>query len=295
MKKKNGFISVSVVYSFFLVFLTMLIFLVSNFIDNRTLLNSLKKQAKEDIADTNFTRYLLNHHKDELIYHNESLDGGAKDFSYRYIGSNPNNYICLFGTCNDANLYRIIGIIDNKVKLIKATSVGKLSYDSDTSEENLTNEYESTYIYEYLNTYFSSNETLKNVTLDNISWNIGHIAPMVTDYVAGVVATYDFNNDNTFDGSIALPYISDYIYASDPNTYNKLVQDNINWMTDNDGMWLIKASTFDNNTAFFIDENGSLDSSLVNVSKGVHPVVFLRSNLKYKKGNGSKTDPFIVG
>ena len=58
-----------------------------------------------------------------LYYHDSSLTGGAGDNSYRYAGSNPNNYVC-FGsdeaTCPYENLYRIIGVIDGKVKLISA-------------------------------------------------------------------------------------------------------------------------------------------------------------------------------
>ena len=52
---------------------------------------------------------------------NEILD--ANDDSYRYAGANPNNYVC-FGTtenlCLDENLYRVIGVFDGQVKLIKA-------------------------------------------------------------------------------------------------------------------------------------------------------------------------------
>ena len=59
-----------------------------------------------------------------LYYHNSSLANGAGDNSYRYAGANPNNYVC-FGsdakTCPEDNLYRIIGVFDNKVKLIKST------------------------------------------------------------------------------------------------------------------------------------------------------------------------------
>ena len=57
-----------------------------------------------------------------IYIHNSALTNGAGDNSYRYAGANPNNFIC-FGsdatTCPDDNLYRIIGVIDGKVKLIK--------------------------------------------------------------------------------------------------------------------------------------------------------------------------------
>ena len=59
-----------------------------------------------------------------IYYHNSSLANGAGDNSYRYSGPSDsvNNFVC-FGsdaeTCPIDNLYRIIGVIDGKVKLIK--------------------------------------------------------------------------------------------------------------------------------------------------------------------------------
>ena len=67
-----------------------------------------------------------------IYIHNSSLTNGAGDNSYRYAGEielpytnmwiYTNNYVC-FGsnasTCPTDNLYRIIGVIDGKVKLIK--------------------------------------------------------------------------------------------------------------------------------------------------------------------------------
>ena len=64
-----------------------------------------------------------------LYYHDASLANGAGDGSYRYSGANPNNYVCFGSTaspCPTDNLYRIIGIFGDKVKLIK--------YDYATSE-----------------------------------------------------------------------------------------------------------------------------------------------------------------
>jgi len=58
-----------------------------------------------------------------LYHHDASLTNGAGDNSYRFAGADPNNYVC-FGsddtTCPTENLYRIIGVIDGKVKLILA-------------------------------------------------------------------------------------------------------------------------------------------------------------------------------
>ena len=67
-----------------------------------------------------------------IYIHDSSLTNGVGDNSYRYAGPSEsvNNFVC-FGTnespCPTDNLYRIIGVIDGKVKLIK--------YDYITIEE----------------------------------------------------------------------------------------------------------------------------------------------------------------
>ena len=62
-----------------------------------------------------------------IYIHDSSLANGAGDNSYRYAGANPNNYVC-FGSdaspCPTDNLYRIIGVIDGKIKLIKSLLAG---------------------------------------------------------------------------------------------------------------------------------------------------------------------------
>ena len=59
-----------------------------------------------------------------IYIHNSSLTNGAGDNSYRYAGASENvdNFVC-FGsnetTCPTDNLYRIIGVFGDQVKLIK--------------------------------------------------------------------------------------------------------------------------------------------------------------------------------
>ena len=67
---KKGFISTSMVYSFFLIFLLLLLFIVNELINNRLLLNNVKEAVKSDISDTTFARYLINRAEDiSLVYH----------------------------------------------------------------------------------------------------------------------------------------------------------------------------------------------------------------------------------
>ena len=68
----------------------------------------------------------LYYHDGQGTYTNADQEAG--DNSYRYSGANPNNYIC-FGSdaspCPEDNLYRIIGVFGDNVKLIKATLATK--------------------------------------------------------------------------------------------------------------------------------------------------------------------------
>ena len=60
-----------------------------------------------------------------LYYHDASLTNGANDNSYRFAGASDqvNNYVCFGSTttpCPTDNLYRIIGVFGDQVKLIKS-------------------------------------------------------------------------------------------------------------------------------------------------------------------------------
>ena len=85
-----------------------------------------------------------------IYYHDANLTNGAGDNSYRYAGASDavNNYVC-FGSnvtpCPTDNLYRIIGVFGDKVKLIKsdyATSA-LLGADGDYSQVYTATGYDS--------------------------------------------------------------------------------------------------------------------------------------------------------
>ena len=84
---------------------------------------------KEEYKLPTLTEYVISQYtgtqgENGIYYHDSTLTNGAGDNSYRYAGANPNNYVC-FGSdaspCPEDNLYRIIGVFGNQVKLIKAT------------------------------------------------------------------------------------------------------------------------------------------------------------------------------
>ena len=91
----------------------------------------IRKNEYKPLTDYIISQYTGTQGENNIYYHDSDLANGAGDKSYRYAGpsNTTNNFVC-FGsdaaTCPTDNLYRIIGVIDDKVKLIK--------YDYATSE-----------------------------------------------------------------------------------------------------------------------------------------------------------------
>ncbi len=86
----------------------------------------LQKEAiKPKLAEYVISQYTGTQGENNIYYHDSNLTNGAEDNSYRYAGASDavNNYVC-FGSnvtpCPTDNLYRIIGVFGDKVKLIKS-------------------------------------------------------------------------------------------------------------------------------------------------------------------------------
>ncbi len=114
---------------------------------------SVKSYNREETL----AEHLINNKDNSLIYHDgvcdyegeENCDLEADDLSYRFVGLNPNNYIC-FGhdddVCPANNLYRIIGFFKNdaglyETKLIKADYANKDLLGSGTTIPSETLDY----------------------------------------------------------------------------------------------------------------------------------------------------------
>ncbi len=179
----------------------------------------------------------------------------AGDNSYRYSGSNPNNFVC-FGSdsaeCETDNLYRIIGVFGNEVKLIKYDyansnmlgtdgdyNTGIYSGTTSTYRGNLTT----------INRYHWNNQTSTNTWsesgLNTVNLNTNYINYLngIDTKWANMIASHDYQvggndwanlittvgkqryqnelvNPATADvehAKIGLMYLSDYGYAADPS------------------------------------------------------------------------------
>ena len=149
------------------------LFLDGDVADNSTMGKTFKAgvavksyEREKDILLADYVKSLYTGTQGEngIYYHDASLTNGAGDNSYRYAGASDqvNNYVC-FGSsttpCPADNLYRIIGVFGDKVKLIKPdySTSALLGTDGDYKEK-----------YSYNSSYYKGNN-LANIAAYN--WN----------------------------------------------------------------------------------------------------------------------------
>ena len=218
----------------------------------------------------------------------------AGDNSYRFAGTNVNNYVC-FGTdevtCPNSNKYRIIGLFEDKVKLIKATSYGDYAWDTgnnwywslSTLNNNVLN-----------NTYLSSfSDKYQSQILESIWYSSQHGYSN-----SSVKETYDLevvNYDRSNFAKIGLMYIHDYFYAASPNYWSVDLRnyDNVNnnWMFSGIKEWTIETSSMLGNSAT-ISETGLYMGLTINSDLyAVRPTFYISGEIMYDGGSGTESDP----
>ena len=240
-----------------------------------------------------------------LYYHNSSLTNGAGDNSYRYSGRNPNNYVCFGATgadCQDAeNQYRIIGVFNDQVKLIKATSYGDYAWDA--YNVNTWDETTKPDIYTTLNTTFYN--TLGNEWQNLIvetTWQVGGIAWNDTNtakqYYDEEVGTGQSGYEETM--KIGLMYVSDYGYGASSGKWTTALSDGNygidNWLYLGAYEWLLSRSTRNAGFAFYVFSyrGGYVADDYVSNAYAVRPSFSLASTVEISSGTGTSTDPFVL-
>ena len=265
-----------------------------------------QNELKPTLADYVISQYTGTDGDNGLYYHDADLANGAGDNSYRYSGANPNNYVC-FGSdaaiCPNDNLYRIIGVFGNEVKLIKNTSIGNYYWSGSSSNRS------NTWSNSTLNT-----STLKGsylAGLDNNSWSsmitthTWKVGGMSRSNGTGTPQTaYNYevgaNSSSTpYKAKIGLMYVSDYGFAASNTywstnlgSYNSASSNN--WLYLGSHEWTISRNSDSSFLAFSVT-SGSVD--IINVYRGsyaVRPVFYLSSLVNYVSGSGSSADPIRV-
>ena len=239
-----------------------------------------------------------------IYYHTSSLTNSAGDNSYRYSGANPNNYVC-FGSdatpCPSDNLYRIIGVFGNEVKLIKATTFGNYAWNSgrnNTWDSSTKPDIRST-----LNTTFLNG--LSSTWQNKIATHVFKVGGLHS-YSAEGTPKVAYNNEvgssssSTTDSmKIGLMYVSDYGYAASRANWTKSLDKyyNVtydNWMYLGSIEWTISQNSDSSSAAFRVYSDGRITSyDLIN-SFAVRPCFYLTSTTEYVSGSGAQSDPILI-
>ena len=245
---------------------------------------------------------------------------------YRYTGANPNNYI----TFNN-ELWRIIGVfptddgtgnIENRVKIIRNESIGKIAWNtndsSDWSTATLQELLNSGDYYNRIGNYTSNGliEEAKNM-IGNAKWYLGGTQEIIMDEDATSEKWYSYErgtsvsgeNPINWIGEVGLMYPSDYGYATSGGSevnresclttlftdwYNSSYSDckNNDWLYDsNNSKWTITPlSKWED--AVKVDTVPGRGGSVTSDFYQVYPVVYLSSNVGITGGVGTSNDPY---
>ena len=112
--------------------------------------NVVETECSEDSFKVNLADYITRlYNNEETRTSNGLKKDNTEDENIRYYGSDPNNYVSF-----NNELWRIIGVFGNNVKLVRSEKLGDLSWDS--SEESINagggvNEWSQADLQVYLN------------------------------------------------------------------------------------------------------------------------------------------------
>ena len=290
-----------------------------------------------EIISMNLSEYVMSQYtgtqgKNNIYYHDANLTNGAGDNSYRYAGYNPNNYVC-FGsdeaTCPKDNLYRIIGLFGDNIKLVKNDYAGSdllgtnVNYGGQaTTEEEVDYNGSKKPLEKYS---FGSNNTWSSSKLNTINLNTNFINNIGNKWsnmiisavwkVGGNTSTNILNNsvrtvftneitnpvNNTYTAKIGLMYVSDFGYASVASRWTTMMEesgyghaniDNYLFLRFND--WTITPNSGNSNNVYSIESEGIVTTASVNVAYGIRPAFYLKDSVMYVSGTGTISDPIRV-
>ena len=242
----------------------------------------------------------------DLYHHTSDLTDSAEDNSYRYSGANPNNYVC-FGsdaaTCPSDNLYRIIGVFDDEVKLIKNTSIGNYLWSGSSSNESNTwsnstlntNTLNGSYLAGLDNNSWSSMITTHTWKVGGMSYSNGTDTPQIAyNYEVGANSS-----STTYPAKIGLMYVSDYGFAASNTYWSTLLYEynsatSNNWLYLGSREWTISRTSDDSNSAFYMYRGNVRNDDVYSNSPAVRPVFYLSSLVNYVSGSGTQSDPFRI-
>ena len=256
----------------------------------------------------------------------------VQENGYRYEGKDPNNYIWfnnelwrIIGVFDEAT-HGVSG--QNLVKIIRAESIGGLAWHKSNTNDwtasslmnllngayyNSQNGTGGEYCYGYSTTvgancdYTESgiNDTYRAM-IKNVTWHLGgHSSTSATaeafyGYERGT--TVYSGRPTTATGYIGLMYPSDYGYSvlssscartTNLSSYNNATCAGQSWLYGQGYGWTITPRSSRSDHVFYLIHSGYYGSA--NYGFSARPVLYLDSSVYVMDGNGSQSDPYIIG
>ena len=304
-----------------------------------------------------------------ITYQYDTTNNLMKDTAgnIRYYGASPNNYVyfnCDSYPSTNCELWRIIGVFDGKIKLIRNKTIDLYSWDNKNKSTGAEtaygkNDWTTARLMKLLNpsTYYTTdandngkgqslywnatsgacysgqnnatiscnftskgikNDTTRNMIAETTwnlgGWNVSNLFSNVMYEKERGTTTVSNPSDGitratTWTGKIALPYPSDYGYATDLSkcsqtlfNYNSGTDSyacrSNDWMYSiitnsgiNDG-WLLTPYSGYAYMAFGVDSTGDVNGYGVYTAFMVAPVLYLGSDQDIVSGDGSQSNPY---
>ena len=287
-----------------------------------------------NLAFTTITKTNLNNYIIGLSGTTQGTGQVVSENGYRYEGKNPNNYIWfnnelwrIIGVFDETS-HGVSG--QNLVKIIRANSIGGFAWHksntNDWTASSLMNLLNGAYYNaengtggEYCYGYGSSvpancdyteigiNDIYRSM-IKNVTWYLGgHSSTSATTdtlYTAERGTTVYSGRPTSWTGYIGLMYPSDYGYSvlasscartTNLDSYDKATCAGQSWLYGSDYEWTITPNSSRSANVFFVYYSGTLSNYYAHFGYSARPVLYLDSSVYLYDGNGSVSDPYIIG
>ena len=200
---------------------------------------------------------------------NNSGDGTYNYMDGTYLkGSQDSNYVWF-----DGFMWRIMGKnADGSIRMITEENVTGIPWGA----SNTAQDYDNSYVNDWLNNYFYPKLEHKDL-LVNQTWC------SETTTSSSSSRTTCTSNLSSIQKPIGLLSLDEYNLASGSSSYLDISQ--IFWTT----------TPYSASNAWYVSSYGYADYSNVTLTDGVRPVIGLSSDATITGGNGTLTDPYIIG
>lgn len=299
MKNKKGFISISVIYSFFVIFLLFLVLIMSSYINNRFKFNVYKNDIKKKLlseTDIYLSEYIKSLESGTVKTSSNGTSYYIKNINNvtRYQGSNPDNYIKF----ND-QIWRVVGIFQGRdiglssskyyTKIIASNGVSILYSNSligtwsDSTAKTILN-----------NNYYMSIASDQKNAIASARWYQGRVSSYNANNASLSSLVSNEKNGNTNVDKVGVISLSDVGLAS--LQCSSLTRTLGTCRASN---WLLNCPTgvlnyYLTNNIFYINSSGNIIHKPGRSYFNFYPVVYLDSSVKLVSGKGTSSNPYII-